>query len=283
MVYTCLTWPGAAFDPETARAAICEATSSDGLTWENVPAEGPFQGVVLRGREDGWDQYLEASFLLPWKGADLLFASGYRHEGDPAQGFPAALEVARSVDGGPFEWLSDEPTLAPTPGGYDADAVYSPTIVLDEANDRLVMIYAGRCYAGCDHRPGVTLLAAISTDGIAWEKQPEPVLTAMPDELPWTRDGVAEPGLVQLPDGTWRLLFTGLVDDERAIGIASGPTPLGPWTPEPEPILSADPAYDGEVQVLAPHVLIEGDTARVWYLSVADGERYRVGYAQTEL
>ena len=285
MVYTCLTWLGDAFDPETARSAICEATSDDGLAWENVPAKGPFEGVVLRGREGSWDQYLEAPFLLSWKGADLLYASGYRHEGDPAQGFPAALEVARSVDGGPFAWVSDEPTLAPTPGWYDADAVYSPSIVVDHENDRLVMVYAGHCYGECDHRPGVTLLAATSTDGMTWEKQPEPLLTAMPDELRWTRDGVAEPGLVEAPDGTWRLLFTALIDDERAIGLASSPGPLGPWTPEPEPVLLADRDYGGEVQVLAPHVLIEGDVARMWYLSYsqAEGEDYRVGYAEASL
>ena len=187
--------------------------------------------MVATGREGAWDKFLESAFLLPWKGGDLLYASGYRYGGDPAQGFPAALEVFRSTDGGPFERVSDEPILAPTPGWHDADAVYSPSIVVDEANDRLVMVYAGHCYTGCDHRPGVTLLTATSTDGISWEKQPEPALAAMPDDLPWTRDGVAEPGLVRLPDETWRLLFTTLIDDERAIGMASGPSPLGPWTP----------------------------------------------------
>ena len=192
--------------------------------------------------------------------------------------------MARSVDGGPFERVSDEPILAPSPGWYDADAVYSPTIVVDSAeeNDRLVMVYAGHCYTGCDHRPGVTLLAATSTDGTAWEKEPDPILTAMPDELPWTRDGVAESGLVRLPDGTWRLLFTALIDDERAIGIASGAGPMAPWTPEPEPVLLADRNYGDEVQGLAPHVLIEEEVARMWYLSysAAEEEDYRVGYAE---
>ena len=91
MFYTCFNLdPTQPFDPDTIRAALCEATSDDGFAWTNVPADGPIEGLVLTGREGEWDEHLEGSFILPRKDGDgyLLYYSGYRHEGVPAMGLP---------------------------------------------------------------------------------------------------------------------------------------------------------------------------------------------------
>jgi predicted GH43/DUF377 family glycosyl hydrolase len=279
MIYTCFNLdPSQPFDPETTRAAICEATSDDGFAWTNVPADGPIEGLVLSGREGAWDEHLEGSFILPWNGGFLLYYSGYRHEGVPAMGFPAALAVARSSDGVAFERVGDEPILAPTPGGYDNDAVYSPVILPYEGG--LAMLYAGHCYTDCDLGYGNTLLAATSPDGLTWTKRAEPLLEALP-EVPWARDGVAEPGLLLGPDGAYYLFFTGLRDEERRIGIARGETPFGPWEVDPDPIVV--PSEDGfdRAGVLAPDVRLEGDTVRMWYLGMTPEEDIAIGYAET--
>ena len=110
------------------------------------------------------------------------------------------------------------------------------------------MVYCGHAYAG--KRVGVRLLGATSRDGLSWKRLPRPVLEgAAVGE--WTRDGVAEPALVRDGD-SWRLFFTGLKDEERAIGAARGPSPFGPWKVEKDPILRPTPGAFADRQLLAP-------------------------------
>lgn len=282
MYTTCFTISPDGFSPETTRAAFCASTSTDGLNWTPVPVDGPFEGLVFQGREDAWDQDVEAAFVTKRDGRYLLYYSGYRHSGGvPAQGFPAALGVAESTDGVTFRRVSSDPILEPTPGWYDNDAVYSPTIV--EYEDGLLMVYAGHCYTNCDFGFGVTLLGATSIDGITWTKLDEPILTAGGTGLNWTRDGVAEPALVLGPDNRWYLFFTGLLDEKRWIGQAVSDAPFGPWTIDPKPIVvdSDTPGAFDEASVLAPFVLIEDERVRMWFLGFTPEERIAIGYAET--
>lgn len=279
MFYTCFSLDlTVAFDPATTRAALCEATSTDGISWTNMPATGQIEGLILTGRESEWDENLEGSFAFRRGDDYLLYYSGYRHEGVPAQGSPAALAVARSSDGVTFTRFGDEPILSPTPGWYDNDAVYSPVIF--PYGDELVMIYAGHCYTRCDLAYGNILLAATSPDGLTWTKREEPVLQPIPN-IPWARDGVAEPGMLIGPDGFYYLFFTGLRDADRIIGIARAETPFGPWDINPDPIIVPSPSGFDRAGVLAPDVHLEGDTVRLWFLGVTPEEDIAIGYAES--
>ncbi len=276
MYYTCMD-----FLRELPRAILCSATSPDGFTWENVPVEGDLEGLVLRGRDDAWDNNLEGSYAIKKDGQYLLYYSGYGDEGTLAKGYPAAMGLAISDDGIHFERVQSDPILAPTPGWYDNDAVYSEVVF--EYEDGYGMIYVGHCYTTCDHGYETTLLGATSSDGIVWTKLPDPVLEAMPDDVPWTRDGVAEPSLVIEPDGAVTLFFTGLRDADRWLGMARGESPFGPWEVNPLPIVQPTPGTFDAGGTLAPHVLIEDGIARMWYLGVQPiegGEYYHVGYAE---
>lgn len=278
MAYTCFVLdPNAAFDPETTRAGVCEAVSTDGLSWRALPAVDGIEGLVMRGREGSWAEHLEASFMVKRGGEYLLHYSGYRNKGFPAQGFPAALAVSRSTDGVHFEPVPDRPILPLTPDWLDNDAVNSPTIV--ERGGELVMVYAGHCYTRCDSGSGVTLLAATSPDGLVWTKRAEPVLTARSD-LGWTRDGVAEPALLLGPDGAWQLFFVGLLDARRLIGVARGPTPFGPWDVDPNPIVVPSTAGFDRAGTFAPDVRLEGVTERMWFLGQTPEEDLAIGYAE---
>lgn len=264
------------------RTVIAVAVSDDGgETWAypDTPSETP--GSVLDGIIGSWEERLEGPFAVVRDGKVLLYYSGYRDEGDPFVGFPAALTLATSTDGIHFERVSEEPLLPPTPGGYDNDAVYSPCVI--DVDGTLHMLYAAHCYTRCDREGGggVRILGATSTDGVTWTKRDEPVLEALPD-VEWATEGVAEPGINLGPDGRFYLWFTGLgPNDSRRIGVASGPTPFGPWDVNPEPVVVAAPGTFAEHQVLAPDVRIEGDRVRMWHLGCDSKERIMIGYAES--
>src|SRR5215207_8306315 len=217
MVYSCLDFF------EEARVMICEALSHDGILWAEVETGNMVKGLILRGRHEDWDDDLEGAFLLQTNDQYLLYYSGYEDESNvPAKGFPAALAIASSSDGVHFERISDEPVLPPTAGWYDNDAVYSPAIVPYEGG--YAMVYDGHCYTNCDYTPGVSLLGATSPDGITWMKLDEPVMLAQPN-LEWADEGVAEPALIEMEDGSFTLFFTGLHGEERVLGVARSETP----------------------------------------------------------
>jgi hypothetical protein len=142
------------------------------------------------------------------------------------------------------------------------------------------LLYTGHCYTDCVDEPGVRLLAATSSDGVAWIKRGEPVLTRS-TEIAWMNEGVAEADIVYGPDGAFYLFFTGLQGEQRVIGVARGASPLGPWEINPVPIVLPTPGAFDAGGVLSPEVLIEGGKARMWYLSfTAEGYPW-IGYAES--
>jgi hypothetical protein len=267
-------------DPALNRTVICSAESRDGLVWRRLDTGGDIQGMVLRGTAGLWDENLETAAVIDRGTDQLLIYTGYRDEGKPAKGFPASLGIAKSAGPGSFERVSDKPALEPTAGGFDNDGIYSPRVIRDV--DHWLMVYTGHAYTNDPQsgRIGVRILAAASKDAIAWEKVAEPVL-ATKAELPWTADGVAGPCLVQGPDHQYYLFFTGLKDEQRVIGLARGPSPLGPWQVAGQPILTPSPDSFDEHQVLAPCVIIEGSRVRMWYLGVDNKEHLACGYAES--
>lgn len=281
LFYTCFIVPPSGFTPENVRAGICSATSTDGLHWTEVDSGDPnTPGLVMRGIEGSWQENLEAAFAIEIDDTYLLYFSGYETEGDPALGYPAQLTVASSIDGIHFERVTDALILSPTPGWYDNDAVYSPAVTI--AGEQLAMVYAGHCYTNCPNGYGVTLLGAISTDGITWTKLDQPVLQGPSLALDWTKDGVAEPALAYGDDGQWQLYFTALNGDEREIGLATGPTPFGPWAVLDKPVLSPTAGTFDAEGVLAPFVLLGNDLVRMWYLAPSGGEQdFVIGYAES--
>jgi predicted GH43/DUF377 family glycosyl hydrolase len=271
MVYTCI-------DPlqTPVRTLICAARSDDGLAWQNIETDDVIDGAILRGRVGEWDERLESPYLVQRDDALWLYYSGYRDEGDPAPGFPAALGLARSTDGVTFERVSDAPIMQPTAGGPDNDAIYS-AVIASEA-DGYRMIYVGHCYTNCDDGAGVRLLGATSADGVTWDKQDAPVLVG-DASIAWTTDGVAEPALTCADDGC-ALFFTGLQGEARVIGVATADSAAGPWTIQPDPIITPTPDGLDAGGALAPFVLYSDGVWRMWYLAADADGLLSVGYAE---
>lgn len=268
-------------DPESKHTNLVAATSPDGFSWQFAATGAADIGLVLAGRDGQWDQNLETPELVRRGQTWLLYYCGYRDGGVPLNGFPAALGLATSVDGRHFSRFANDPILRPTPGWYDNDAIYSPTIISDSAGG-YIMLYVGHAYTQLDKiggRGGVYLLAATSPDGIAWSKRPDPVISPG-GTLAWMRDGAAEPALVKAPDGIYYLFFTGLAGEDRTIGVGRSASPFGPWQIDPVPIVVRTQNGFAAQKVLAPDVIIASGKARMWFLGSDDSERIRVGYAE---
>jgi predicted GH43/DUF377 family glycosyl hydrolase len=269
LFYTCV-------DPDRSVAAICAATSTDGLTWRDV-ATGEGNAIVLRGEPGTWADTLETAAVVRRGREYLLFYSGYRDR-DPGALRPASLGLARSTDGVRFT-RRRAPVLQPTSGGYDGDAMFSPTVVPTAGG--FAMIYVGHCYKKCAHGAGAFLLGATSPDGVAWTKRPQPVMGAS-EVRTWTRYGVAEPDLVLGRDGDYYLFVTGNFGDDEArlISVARSRSPFGPWRLARDPIVTGTPGLFDRTGVLAPTIVLDEARVRMWYLTYPGEAQANIGYAE---
>lgn len=268
-------------DAGGTQLVIAQAVSTDGLTWTQVGGNMT-DGIVVSG--PGGDMAnLEAACIFKAGDTYVLLFSAYADSAGPLSGFPAALYAAVSNDGLNYAVVGGGPVLAPTSGWYDNEAIYSPTVVAHDGG--YLMLYCGHAYVDATAVGGdigVRLLAATSTDGITWTKHDAPLLGA-DAALTWMSDGVAEPSMVQGPDGKWYLFFTGLHGDERAIGIAVAADPLGPWDVEPQPIITAASlGLPAGSRTVAPEAELVDGTLRLWFGTVSPDGQYSISYAEAD-
>ncbi len=270
MFYSC-------YDPRRKGPAVCQGTSIDGIDWRDVAVSGPLPGRMIETRPGQWDDTHETPFAIKFRGEYLLYFSGYRNRGGFFKSFPAFLGLAVSRDGVKFDRVGDEPILKGTPGGYDSDAVFSPSIV--EHEGQLVMLYTGYCFDTCKREKGVYLMAATSSNGRDWIKRDKPVMSKA--DLPKTKDGAAEAEIVKGPDGLFYLFMSLLYGEEgHEIGVARSASPYGPWDIAPEPIVRKSANGFDDIGPIAPSVLIEGDKVRMWYHGFSKRKTIQIGYAE---
>ncbi len=267
-------------DGTTIRPVIAEAVSADGLTW--TPLGGTSTtGMILAG-EGGDKANLEGAEIFKAGNRYILLYSAYSDLGHPVTQFPASLYAAVSTDGLHFTPVATGPVLQPTTGWYDNDAIYSPTVLSYEGG--YLMLYCAHAYtnASAGGQLGVSLLAAVSPDGLNWTKSPAPILLADPS-MSWMSDGVSEPSMILGPDGKYYLFFTGQAGDERAIGLAVAANPLGPWEIAPQPIITAQSAgLPPGGTVIAPHAELVSGVLRLWYTEVTPGGAHSIAYAESD-
>ena len=126
---------------------------------------------------------------------------------------------------------------------------------------------------------------ATSPDGINWtEYEGDPLLTT--DSVPFADVAVTATSVLVEPDGTWVLYFhtwqtTSLVNGEGVIGRATAPAPTGPWTVDPDPVLtmasSADEWDGGQVSIA--DVIRTDDGYRMIYTGASDTGLMQIGLA----
>jgi predicted GH43/DUF377 family glycosyl hydrolase len=181
------------------------------------------------------------------------------------------------VDGVNFTRLQSEPILSPTPGSFDAAAIYSPDIIPYQGG--YLMVYAGHCYTNCPGAPGVRVLGATSPDGIHWTKFADPMLSAAPTP-DWMHDGVAEPAAMLGPDGDLYLFFTGVKEQQHVIGIARAASANTAWSIDPDPIIAPTAGGFDEAGDVGPSVVLENGVVRMWFAGSNRQGQYSIGYAE---
>ncbi len=88
---------------------------------------------------------------------------------------------------------------------------------------------------------------ATSPDGMAWTVDPIDPLAGFDWDL--SRPGAIPTSALELADGTWAMYFWGVpapLERGAKIWRATAPSPAGPWTGDPEPVMEGtDGAWDG--------------------------------------
>jgi predicted GH43/DUF377 family glycosyl hydrolase len=171
--------------------AVGYASSLDGLEWERraeapvfAPDPVPFGGWTVRANsvvveDDVWVLY----FSVGPRG---------RLEGT----------IGRAVAPGPSgPWQVDpDPVLTPgAPGTWDAESVGEAKVLPDAVG--YVMYYTGRA-AGRG-----AIGRALSSDGIAWTRDPRPVLEAPVGESDQDEFAVSDPTVIRTPDSGWLMTY----------------------------------------------------------------------------
>lgn len=263
------------------QGAIGEAVSSDLMNW--TPVDTGFDAVgkelVLLGQVGRWNEQLETAFAIKHANTYYLYYCGYPRVGWPTN--PGQIGVATSTDGVKFRHRLGKPVLSATQNNYDANGLYSPVVI--RYGNKFLMIYAGHCYASNRVTPGIYLLSAASGNGLSWTKNPSPVLSPDPS-VDWMMHGVSEPALCRVVDGSFYLFFTANLGDDqkRCIAVGRSKNPRGPYEISKKPILHGTPGWFDQQGVLAPHVIIEQDKLRMWYLTsnFGESEKHSIGYAE---
>lgn len=190
------------------------------------------------------------------------------NDGDPRAGDPEDEASDSVADESPDTDTSPEAVEVGPPqqvlGPAEGRSFLNPGAVVRDADGRL---HAFR--NSFDGFPGPTETDRLVSDddGVTWTPA-GPVLTT--DDVPFaTRTVFVMTGVVA-DDGTWVVYFQTYegVSGPGHIGRASAPAPEGPWTVDPEPVLTSGPEGAWDARRLAePQVVVEPDgTWRMWFV-----------------
>ncbi|MET0725377.1 MAG: glycoside hydrolase family 43 protein [Leifsonia sp.] len=149
---------------------------------------------------------------------------------DAATGKQCIGVATSATAAGPFEPQGTVPIVCP----FDDGGAIDPATFTDADGARyLLWKNDGNC-CGLDTW---IQLSRLSDDGLSVVGEPTKLIK---QTEPWEGALVEAPTLVE-HDGTYVLLYSAnnYGDDSYAIGVATAPTPAGPYTKEPAPLLSS--------------------------------------------
>jgi hypothetical protein len=242
------------------------ATSEDGVTW-NKSEHNP---VLLRGAPGQWDVgHIQPGAVL-WDGALYHMWYGGCVSGDLG---PCETGYATSEHG--WDWTK-HPANPVMPvgetGSWDSLVALITTVVAEGGGFRA-------WYWGGATATSFAVGYATSPDGFTWAKYPgNPVF--WPRTSGWDRYTIAFPMVVQ--DGAvYRMWYSGGPGVCNAIGHAVSADGIN-WARQPlwEPVLPrGEPGEWDRACIFSPRVVLDGDTAHMWYNGINNQDVFAIGYA----
>lgn len=197
--------------------SIALSRSQDGISWTEP------QIVLTCDSTSGWENQVNRSTTLYWKGQYHMWYTGQSYPADQPQGI-SQIGYAVSDDGVHFRRVQKEPVLKPEMQ-YEGFSVMNPYVLYDEERGVLRMWYS----SGETYEPNVECYAE-SKDGIHWERSPLNPIFGKGGPGEWDCDRVGGLEVHRLPDGRYIMFYIGYSDIHTArIGAAVSPDGITRW------------------------------------------------------
>jgi hypothetical protein len=242
---------------------IGHATSTDGVAWTMDP-ENP---VLIHGEFGEWDDWGIGDVAVVYDGTLFHMWYGAAHHDWTARG-----GYATSPDGTVWTKSEHNPVMdIGPPGSWYAAGLGPSSAILDGDTYRLWCV-------GMDAGGTARIGYAESSDGIVWERLPEPVLDVGTDPGSFDRRAIGHPKVVFDDDpDLYHMWYAGVDRDyQYRIGYAWSTDGIE-WTKHRyNPVLER-PVYE----VDGPNVLIEDSSYRMWFGDF-DGSAYQINLATSD-
>ncbi len=242
-------------------------SEDNGESWSAPDGNNERDYPAFYSQPDGWDNTLETVDVIKVGNEFWMYYSGYR-EGEADNTHVQNYEIGLAISSNGIDFTRhpqsvDNPLIArniTNENTNDRHALTSPGVVYDGEN--FYMIYAGWNVTDNWTGPnaGIRIMAAISEDGINWDKIENPLI--QPSEVTYSPD-INEATLTKTADYWYIPFSTG-----SSVGIARSTTFLGSYEIYPEAIATPE-SLEWATEVTAPDGIIENGKMRLWYHGVS--------------
>ena len=254
--------------PEEWQATITEATSDDGILWRDPKNLETDVVPVLQPGTPGIDEegVETISVLQASDGEYRMYYAGARAV---TPNVSYVIGLATSSDG--KTWTKrPAPVLSPTlpweaafdAGGFEVGGVLEPSV--SREGERWRMWYTA--FGKEDDGPSYSRMGyAESSDGLAWEKNPEPIFRSSGQSF--DAIGVSHTHVIADPVEGYHLFYVGIAGDETLrMGHAWSADGLA-WEPNPNnPIVSGVPGEWDAGLVGGPSAVFVDGELRLYYM-----------------
>jgi predicted GH43/DUF377 family glycosyl hydrolase len=243
-------------------------------TWEKYEGNPLFNQI--EGPASTWNKIVTNKAMngghVLWDGAEYkLYIGGFDEEK-----FSIGLATSSNLESG-WTWYTGNPVLTPGPDLWDAHDVGSPCVIKD--GETYKMWYLGSPDININWKIGY----ATSSDGITWEKHPNPVLEF--DGGIWENYSLS--AMYVIKDGdTLRMWYADEGFSVSGIGCAKSTDGITWIRSNENPVLRPGTIFSwDDVLVTVPSVILEDGKYRMWYWGIGDsqgGPPWQTGYADSD-